>query len=154
MPGYAKLSYSERLKKLKLPTLAYRRLRGEMIEMYKICNKLYDPKIGDLVERWEADGQRPSTRGNTKKIFKERAKSELRTNMFKIRVSKIWNSLPEQVVSAPSLNSFKNRFDMLMESQELMYNNYRAEVTIKWDHKQEDIIEESSKEEPMKKGLS
>jgi hypothetical protein len=30
------LNYEERLRKLKLPTLGYRRVRGDMIEMYKI----------------------------------------------------------------------------------------------------------------------
>ncbi len=34
MPGIKELSYSERLKKLKLPTLSYRKLRGDLIEMY------------------------------------------------------------------------------------------------------------------------
>ena len=38
------LSYSERLKKLKLTTLAYRRARGDMIEVYKIVTDIYDPK--------------------------------------------------------------------------------------------------------------
>ena len=30
------LNYEERLRKLKLPTLGYRRVRADMIEMYKI----------------------------------------------------------------------------------------------------------------------
>ena len=32
------LSYMERLKYLNLPTLHYRRLRGDMILVYKICS--------------------------------------------------------------------------------------------------------------------
>ena len=32
------------MKKLKLPTLAFRRARGDMIEVYKIVNGIYDPK--------------------------------------------------------------------------------------------------------------
>ena len=42
--GFGKLSYSERLEKLNLPTLAYRRLRGDMIETYKHFHS-YDPTI-------------------------------------------------------------------------------------------------------------
>ena len=38
------LSYSERLKKLDLPTLVYRRARGGMIEIYKHFNS-YDKAI-------------------------------------------------------------------------------------------------------------
>lgn len=33
------LTYPERLQRLKLPTLVYRRLRGDMIEVYKITQK-------------------------------------------------------------------------------------------------------------------
>jgi plasmid maintenance system killer protein len=36
IPGMKNLSYEERLRKLELPTLSYRRLRGDMIEVYKI----------------------------------------------------------------------------------------------------------------------
>jgi hypothetical protein len=39
------LSYPERLKKLKLPTMAYRRIRGDMIETNKIINEKYDPEV-------------------------------------------------------------------------------------------------------------
>jgi len=35
------LSYSERLKQLQLPTLKYRRLRGDMIQVFKMVHK-YD----------------------------------------------------------------------------------------------------------------
>jgi len=35
------LAYKDRLKRLKLPTLKYRRIRGDMIEVYKILtNKI------------------------------------------------------------------------------------------------------------------
>ena len=40
--GMKNLSYPERLKKLGLPTLAYRRIRGDMIEVYKIIKGCYD----------------------------------------------------------------------------------------------------------------
>ncbi len=37
IPGLKNLPYEERLKALQLPTLVYRRLRGDMIEAYKIA---------------------------------------------------------------------------------------------------------------------
>jgi len=37
-----KLHYEERLRRLKLPTLKYRRIRGDMIELYKIFVGKYD----------------------------------------------------------------------------------------------------------------
>ena len=36
IPGFKDLDYKERLQRLKLPNLAYRRPRGDMIELYKI----------------------------------------------------------------------------------------------------------------------
>ena len=42
--GISKLDYTERLKKLNMPSLAYRRLRGDMIETYKHFHK-YDKNI-------------------------------------------------------------------------------------------------------------
>ena len=37
-----KLHYEERLRRLKLPTLKYRMIRGDMIELYKIFAGKYD----------------------------------------------------------------------------------------------------------------
>ena len=39
------LSYKERLERLKLPTLKYRRTRGDMIEVYKILTDKYDNNV-------------------------------------------------------------------------------------------------------------
>ena len=49
IPGFNNLSYPERLKKLKLPTIAYRRIRGDMIETYKIINEKYDPEASSFL---------------------------------------------------------------------------------------------------------
>ena len=45
IPELSGLEYSERLKRLNLPCLAFRRLRGDMIETYKIINSLYDTEV-------------------------------------------------------------------------------------------------------------
>jgi len=36
--GLKKFSYEERLRKLRLPTLKYRRIRGDMIEVFKVVD--------------------------------------------------------------------------------------------------------------------
>ena len=43
-------------------------------------------------------------------------------------MTKVWNSLPEDTVTALSVNSFKNRFDKHWFTQELKYN-WQAEIT-------------------------
>ena len=46
------LSYPERLKKLNLLTLAYRRLRGDMTETYKIIKGIYDKESASFLKMW------------------------------------------------------------------------------------------------------
>ena len=42
IPGMHNLSYRERLEKLELPTLQYRRYRGDMIEVFKFSHDFYE----------------------------------------------------------------------------------------------------------------
>ena len=101
------LSYEERLEKLKLPTLSYRRLRGDMIEVYKILGGHYDPSLCDILP---ASGV-THTRGHAKKLYKFRSRLDTRKYSFTQRVVDQWNSLPEEVVDAPSIYAFKTRLD-------------------------------------------
>jgi len=57
-------------------------------------------------------------RGHSLKVRKKRCRRDLRLYFFSERVVTLWNSLDEQCVSAPSMNSFKNnlrRFRSLMD---------------------------------------
>jgi len=42
IPSMPKISYPDRLRKFKLPTLMYRRARDDMIETYKLLSGKYD----------------------------------------------------------------------------------------------------------------
>ncbi len=83
-------SYSERLKKLSLPTLTYRCARGDMIEVYKILN-IYDKQICPNLPL-----NNKSTRGHCYN--------------FTLRVTDILNSLPVSV-TAETQQSFTNHLD-------------------------------------------
>ena len=104
VPGLATLPYPERLRVLNLPSLIYRRARGDMIETYKYQHNMYD-----IDNEWF--NLRQVTRGHTRKLIKPRCNSTLRLHCFSNRVVNHWNSLPENVVSAPSVNAFKSRLD-------------------------------------------
>ena len=118
IPGYKDLSYEERLRKLELPTLAYRRLRGSMIEVFKIIN-IYDKEITSPFNIRET-----TTRGHSLKIFAKTAKKyHPLHHSFHQRIVKPWNSLPEAVVNSPNLNTFKNRLDKHWSSLDLKYNH-------------------------------
>lgn len=106
VPGIKDLSYPERLKALGLPTMEYRRLRSDMVQTYKLINKMDNIKDGFL-----KINQTRMTRGHTLKLEKTRYRTNLRGHSFKLRVVNNWNSLSDQVVNAPSLFSFKSRLN-------------------------------------------
>ena len=100
--------YPERLARLKLPTLAFRRLRGDMIQVYRIMHRFADIQPCTLFDMEPKVG---SLRGHNLKIQKTRCKGRIRRNCFSQRVVNIWNKLPGHVVSAKTTNSFKNAID-------------------------------------------
>ena len=122
IPGMKDLEYKDRLIQLKLPTLVYRRLRGDMIETYKITSEKYDDEIGRILPRYEDIVKRDGIRGHNKKIYKFRSKLNLRKNFFTQRVVDIWNMLPSNVVNAPTTKSFEKRLDKAWKDQDLVYN--------------------------------
>ncbi len=99
VPGLEDLPYELRLEKMKLPSLYYRRARGDMIEVYKYLTGIYQTK-SPLARDY---GQR--TRGHPLKLKKRYARLSVRQNYFSFRVVDLWNSLPEDVVTAPTVNS-------------------------------------------------
>ena len=101
------LPYNERLSTLKLPSLYYRRRRGDMILVYQIFHGLIDinPSI------FFAPATVSTTRGHNYKIFKPHSQCLTRSNFFSNRVINDWNSLPTNIVNANSINNFKSLLD-------------------------------------------
>jgi endonuclease/exonuclease/phosphatase family metal-dependent hydrolase len=106
VPCLKDLSYGERLKQLKLPSLVYRRRRGDMLQVYKIVHGMEDFGEQNIISL--SIGR---TRGHPFKLVKPRCNYKIRQNSFGHRVVNDWNALPESIVSAPSINSFKSRLD-------------------------------------------
>lgn len=110
--GTDNLSYHERLRLLKLPSLEYRRLRGDLIEVYKIVHNNYDPvSTKSLLTLTNSD----RTRGHSYKLMKNRTNTRLYLCFFTNRVISVWNNLTNEAASAKSLNIFKNKFDSTMK---------------------------------------
>ena len=101
-------SYEDRLIALDLPSLAYRRKRGDMIMMYKIVNELVRVDVNDLFTPIPTTH---NTRGHKSRVFKHHATKRPRIDSFSQRVVNNWNTLPAHVVNASSLNVFKNKLD-------------------------------------------
>ena len=107
------LSYQDRLRSLKLPSMFYRRLRGDVITVYQILSGHLRVVVGDLLERDPYE----KTQNHGLKLRQPRVNSQLRQVSFFSRVIPSWNRLPAEVVLAPSLNAFKNRLDRHWESR-------------------------------------
>ena len=105
------LSYEERLKVTGLTTLEKRRTRGDLIEVFKAVKGI--TKIDRSSLFTIANNSR--TRGHRFKLVKTRSRLDLRKNFFSQRVVNDWNSLPEAVVEANSVNSFKNLYDKYVQ---------------------------------------
>ena len=100
--------YCDRLKALKLPSLCYRRARGDMIEVYKYLHGIY--KVDKMPLQMDHN---TVTRGHSLTLKKERVTARQRRSYFRHRVVNRWNSLTEDVVSAHTLNAFKTKLDKL-----------------------------------------
>ena len=106
----------DRLKVLNLLTLSCRRLRGDMIEVYKIIANIYDSNTSQNILNFRQNNV-VNLRGHQYTLEHQRLYTASRVNYFANRVVKVWNSLPEKVVGAGTLNMFKNSLDRLWSEQ-------------------------------------
>ena len=104
--GLKDLSYEERLERLKLFSLEERRLRGDLIQTFKLLTGKENVDYEILFNR-----STNHLRGNSFKLSKSQCNILCRRRFFSQRVIDIWNSLSEFIVSAPSTNTFKKRID-------------------------------------------
>ena len=81
LPNMDNLSYKERLQKLKLPTLVYRRLRGIMIEVYKILHGIYDIKVSPCLPIRSSELSRVLS-GHSIYLVKERSRKKTKKRII------------------------------------------------------------------------
>lgn len=109
VPDLSTLPCSQRIMKLGLPSLQYRRRRGDMIQVYKIVSGINGLDQTDLFA--PCPTRSSSTRVHSWKLFKQGVSRDVRKYAFSQRVINDWNSLPENMVSSSSLNAFKISLD-------------------------------------------
>jgi len=78
-----------------------------ILEMYKIITGKYEGAVAPRLERDDIS----VTRDNELRLKKFRPRYDLRKYSFTNRVVNIWNSLPNKVVLADSVNCFKSPLD-------------------------------------------
>ena len=111
IPRLRNKSYDERLEELNLFSLSKRRLRGDLIEVFKIFKGFDNINVNDYFTLDRSN----VTRNNGCKIVGKRFKTNEAKHFFFNRVVNIWNSLPAHVVNSCTIETFKNRLDKHLE---------------------------------------
>ncbi len=109
--------YEEQLRQSNLPSTAFRHLRGNMINVFKYASETYN-------HRFLRFQQVSSSRSNGFKLPKRQCKTTQYLNYFTNSIIDAWNNLPTDVVTAPSVNAFKNRLDKLWEHHLMPATSY------------------------------
>ena len=114
VPAVRRKPYNVRLKELKLFPLEVRRIRGDLIEVYKILHGLDHLDAGKFFSLSST-----STRGHSLKLYKKSMCKglQLRKYFFSQRVIINWNKLPAHVVVAKNVNEFKKYFDQYLNEK-------------------------------------
>lgn len=110
--GLSGSTYEEKIAELNIQSLEDRRIRGDLIQTWKIihlegfkCSQFFT-----LVrDTHPANGTRFYS--DPLNILQQRSNLELRKNFFSLRVVEHWNNLPTTIKNASSVNSFKNLYD-------------------------------------------
>jgi hypothetical protein len=109
------MDYKRRLQYLGLHSLKGRRIRGDLIEIYKIFNSMVDLRVKDMF-------QQPgytSTRNSDCKIYNEQWETKIRKFTLRYRNINHWNTLTNSLKHAESTNKFKNTIDGMPKFQQM-----------------------------------
>lgn len=106
----SRFTYEQRLMQLNLTTLETRRLRGDLIEVFKIVRGFSHVDFNSFFQLAKFN-----FRNHKFKLNKDRFNKDIGKFCFVNRVVDVWNSLDEEVVLSDSVNIFKNRIDKFFE---------------------------------------
>ena len=95
-----------------------------MIEIFKITHNIYDEAVSPDLSLYA----RASTRGNNYKLVNHSFHYDLRKRFFPARIVNTWNSLPNSIVDANTVNAFKARLDKFWLHQTVKYD-FTADLT-------------------------
>ena len=111
IPSIRHKRYEERLAALDLFSLETRRLRGQLIEVFKILRGFDNVDYRDIFQLSEN-----RTRNHGYKLELKRYQRDLCGNFFTYSICGAWNSLPAEVVNSNSVDQFKSRLDPVLKS--------------------------------------
>ena len=103
--------YQDRLRLMNLESLESRRVRFDLIFMYKILNNIVDVSFDEHFKKNLAI-QNYNLRGHKSKLERfKHSGSSIRNRFFCKRVVPVWNALPTSIVESPNIINFKKQLD-------------------------------------------
>ena len=99
LPGLKQLTYTDRLTFLKLKSLEHRRLISDLILCFKIVRGFTSVGINEMF----IPSRNLSSRGHSFRLEVPLAKCNTRNHLFACRIVRVWNALPQAVVSSPNV---------------------------------------------------
>lgn len=110
--GLKSTIYEERLKELNLQSLNDRRIRTDLIQVFKILNevdrvdqKTWFTTMGESAQRMTRLAE------YEKNLVGGRSRTEVRRNFFSQRVVSLWNNVPTNIKQQTTLSKFKRELD-------------------------------------------
>ena len=111
IPSIRHMGYQRRLKALGLFTLETRRLRGQLIEVFKILRGFENIDYQRIFSL-----NTNATRNHGWKLDLKRFHHDTLGNFFTYKICNTWNGLPAEVVDSSSIEQFKSRLDKVLFS--------------------------------------
>jgi len=93
---------------LGIPSIEWRRLRGDMIETDKILTGKEYIETSNVIKISRLHNTCTCLQGHKIKIQKQQSRLDIRKYFFSQRVVNQWNKLSQNIMVAPSINCFKN----------------------------------------------
>ena len=113
--GFKALSYQDRLRHFKMTSLSTRRLRFDLLTVFRNFNGLIDVPFDHFFSLHSMS----VTRGHSCKLTVNLSRSSCRSSFFSQRVVGWWNKLPSECVNSSSISSFKVQIDAFLLKHDL-----------------------------------
>ena len=109
--GLISTTYEDRLREIGLATLKARRVRADLLQVFKILKGIdrVNPDYWFTPESNTRPGTRSRSEYNVKVKFNN---TEIGKNFFSTRAAIAWNALPEDLKSTRKISSFKKKLDI------------------------------------------
>ena len=117
--GLQSMKYEDRLKELGLQSLEERRIRYDMIQVFKLMHNYDDVDRRQFFQTAGEESVRVTRQSSDAlNILTTRFRTEVRRNFFTNRVAEKWNKFPEYIKGAGNIKTFKSLYDKIPEEQE------------------------------------